>query len=67
MKLLTEYLDRAVQFENLAAAETDPKFKEHLKIKLRRIVNLRPRERRSLDCRRPVRQKILADAPTKHP
>jgi hypothetical protein len=30
MKLLTEYLDRAVQFENLAAAETDPKFKEQL-------------------------------------
>jgi Transposase domain (DUF772) len=30
MKLLTEYLDRAVQFENIAAVETDPKFKEQL-------------------------------------
>jgi hypothetical protein len=30
MKLLTEYLDRAVHFEKLAAAETDPKLKEDL-------------------------------------
>ena len=30
MKLLTEYLERAVQFEQLAAAETDPKLKQQL-------------------------------------
>jgi hypothetical protein len=30
MKLLAEYLERAVQFEHLAAAETDPKLKEQL-------------------------------------
>jgi len=30
MKLLTEYLDRAVHFEHLAAAETDPQLKEQL-------------------------------------
>jgi len=27
MKLLTQYLDRALKFESLAAAETDPKLK----------------------------------------
>jgi hypothetical protein len=32
MKLLTEFLERAVQFEKLAAQETDPE----LKVKLQR-------------------------------
>jgi hypothetical protein len=30
MKLLTQYLDRALKFESLAAAETDPKLKADL-------------------------------------
>jgi hypothetical protein len=30
MRLLTEYLERAVHFEDLAAAETDPKLKQQL-------------------------------------
>jgi hypothetical protein len=30
MKLLTEYLERAIHFEHLAAAEADPKLKEQL-------------------------------------
>jgi hypothetical protein len=30
MKLLTQYLERAVHFEQLAAAEADPKLKEQL-------------------------------------
>jgi hypothetical protein len=30
MKLLTEYLERAVQLESLAKGEANPKFKEQL-------------------------------------
>ena len=30
MKSLTEYLERAIHFEHLAAAEADPKLKEQL-------------------------------------
>ena len=30
MKLLTEYIERARQLENLAEGETDPKFKANL-------------------------------------
>ena len=30
MKLLSQYLDRALKFESLAAAETDPKLKADL-------------------------------------
>ncbi len=30
MKLLTEYIERALQFEELAKAEADPKFKSEL-------------------------------------
>jgi len=37
MKLLTEYLERAIHFERLAAAETDPTLKEQLEKVSRRI------------------------------
>jgi hypothetical protein len=61
MKLLTEYLERAIHFERLAAAETDPKLKEQLESKPTITENLQPRERRNLDCRRLVRRKAQAE------
>lgn len=61
MKLLTEYLERAIQFERLAAAETDPKLKEQLEKQANDYRKLEPRERRNLDCRRQARQKAQAE------
>jgi hypothetical protein len=59
MKLLTEYLERAVHFERLAAAETDPKLKEQLEKQANEIVQgpiIRPIAR---PCRRIRRSPLL--------
>jgi hypothetical protein len=50
MKLLTQYLNHALNFESLAATETNPKLKAALASRQKPIKNLPPSAQQSSGC-----------------
>jgi hypothetical protein len=58
MKLLTEYLDRAVSLERLAVSEADSNFKAELLIRRRPIGSWQPNAPKNTAYRLPASQKF---------